>query len=148
MEINQDTLSELVATKLASDGRFLDRVEERLDAEVTSRIKSAVEGAAERIISDAVTSAFQNWRDIKIHRTNNWGEPNGPAVSLPQWCEEQIISRADNRYGGKSSISEAAQKIVRERVTDAVNAILKENKAVLDNMVTATLTAELAKRVR
>ena len=147
MELNQEVLTELVATKMADEYDIRALVGDRIQNLIDKRISSAIAEHANKMISEATERAFANWREIKLHRTNNWGEAQGEAVSLPEWCEQQILRRSTPDYGGKSPISQDASKIVCERVTKVVDELLKVNRAALNEMVNQTLAAEIAKRV-
>jgi hypothetical protein len=93
MELNQDTLAELVATKLAKEYDFTDRIESRVRDHIDKLIDGQIKAATEKMISDALARVMENWQELKLRRTNNWGDPEGDPISLPQWVENYIFSR-------------------------------------------------------
>lgn len=146
MELNQETLAELVATKMAGDYDFKEVVGESLRSMAEKAIDAEIKAGAAAIFKDACDAAFANWRDIKLPRTNQWGEPQGAPVSLLSWCEDQIIVKSQQGYGGKSQLAESAQKVVRDMVERTVSDLLKANKSAIEELVSKMLADKLLKR--
>lgn len=146
MELNPDTLAELVATKMAGDYDFKHVVGESLRSMAEKAIDAEIKASAGAIFKEACDAAFANWRDIKLNRTNQWGEPKGEAITLLAWCEEQIIQKSQVQYDGKSYLSEEAAKVVRALVEKTVGDLLKANKAGIEEIVSKMLADKLVKR--
>lgn len=110
MELNQEVLAELVASKMANDYEFRKLVGESLRTIIESKIKSEIEVSANAILKDATDAAFANWREIKLYQEACKVVNDRVTVTVNELLKEQ-----------RGALSEMVNKTLASEIAKRVN---------------------------
>lgn len=147
MEIDQAALAEMVADRIVDDYNFKALVHEQFSKKMDKQVSDAVQSIGKELIDGAMGKLRASVAELKLRRTNNWGEPNGEAISLPQWCEEQIIQKTKSNGGMDSSeLHREVRSAASALVVKHVDALLKEHTAAIRDFISKQIAETLLEK--
>lgn len=148
VELTKDEILAAVADRFIKEHagfEFVHALEEQVQTQVNKLVTSKLDEIGRALIDKAVENMTENWRTLKLRRTNNWGEPQGEQVTLPTWIEDQLTAR--DVFAGKDSIRKLRDSI-ENIVRSEAKALVNELKPQMSAIVTKSLADAVAKGTR
>lgn len=146
MNLDQEVLAEFVANRVLTDYDFTQMVRDKVAAKIDKAVNTALNDGILAMVGTAVDKVISEWRDLRVQRTNTWGEPSGAKISIPEFCEEALSAVIKDRHDG-SSFSKKATAVVEEEVRNETKAILAKNREQFETMIAQMLAGQLASKL-
>ncbi len=124
----------------------LERQGHVIDKAVRSAVNEAVEGLVVEVARERIAVEIDAVLAAGFQRVNEYGSPNGPPRTLREMVTDQLTKK--DQY---SSNNNWIQKLVEERLKEAINSVLKADievaranfRKMLDEQIQGKLTLAL-----